>query len=427
MHVLISGGGIAGPALAWWLAKSGARVTVVEKAPAILPHGQNIDISGSARTVIKRMGLREKIMELNTTEKGAQFIDPQGRAFAPFPVREGSAASLTNEWEILRGDLALVLYEATKELENVEYHLGTTVASVVSNDDQSVTVELSNGTTQNYDLLVAADGQWSRLRTQNFPAESVTVIDKNMYVVYFTIPRLRTDNNWWNIYHALGSRIITLRPDPHGTTRAMFTYMPCNEAQKKLWLDASKGDRQSQEDLVRRHFAGAGWETQRLLDSMAEAPDFYFQAIQQIRMSTWSNGSIVCLGDAAYAPTPLTGMGTSLAIVGAYVLAGELGKVQNAGHPAGALEGYEKIFRPFVEETQKVPSMFPGIVHPETAFRRWLFQMVMSAISKITTLVVGLGWLLGRVGKNNDDDDFTLPQYPEFDRLSYGYLSSVEG
>lgn len=409
MRVLISGAGIAGPTLAWFLAKAGAQVEVIERSPALLPHGQNIDIQGSAVTAIKKIGLLDEVRRLNTTERGSRFIDPKGRPFAPFP-QDGSSASLTSEFEILRGDLAVILYKATKDHPNVNYLLGTTISKVLSKDVDSVKVELSNGEVREVDLLVAADGQWSRVRKQCFPPEHVTVVDKGMYVVYWTIPRLPSDDNWWNIYLALKSRIITLRPDPHGTIRAMFTRMPCNDVERVAWSQASKGDRQMQEELVRREFADAGWQAQRLLDAMNQAPDFYFQTIQQIKMSRWSSGRVVCLGDTAYAPTPLTGMGTSLAIIGAYVLAGELSKLDKGEHPSKALEAYETTFRPFVEEVQKIPSFVPAIAHPETAWRRWLFHTVVWGASKIAAIP----WFPGRPAESNDDG-FRLPQYPRLD------------
>lgn len=408
MRVLISGAGIAGPALAWGLAKAGRRVTIVEKSHAILPHGQSIDIQGSAVTVVKNMGLLHEVKRFNTTEKGTRLIDPKGRPFAPFPVKEGSTASFTSEFEILRGDLAAILHKATKDHPNVNYLLGTTIKEVVSNDDETVKVDLSNGEVQEFDLLVAADGQWSKVRKQCLSPENVTAVDMGMYAAYWTIPRLPSDNDWWNVYHALGSKIITLRPDPHGTVRAMLTIMPCNDAQKKAWLAASKNGRQTQEDLLRREFADAGWQAQRILDAMGQAPEFYFQAIQQIKMTKWSQSRVVCLGDTAYAPTPLTGMGTSLAITGAYILAAELSKLDEGEHPSKALEAYESTFRPFVEQSQKIPSFIPAIAHPETAWKRWLLQTSLSALSK----VVAIPWVSHRM---RNDDGFQLPQYPSFD------------
>ncbi len=416
MRVLISGAGIAGSTPAWFLSKAGARVTIVEKSPALLPHGQNVDIQGSAVAVIKKMGLLDQVRRFDTTEKGTRFIDAKGHPFAPFPIKGGSTLSLTSEFEILRGDLAAVLYAATKDHPNVAYLFGTTIKQVVSNDDHAVQVELSNGEVQEFDLVVTADGQWSKVRKQCFP-ESVSVVDLGLYVAYWTVPRLPSDNGWWNIYQALGSRLFTLRPDPHGTTRAMFTRMPCTETQKKAWRDASKSDRHTQEDLLRTEFADAGWQAQRLLAAMHQTPDFYFQAIQQIKMSKWSTSRVVCVGDAAYAPTPLTGMGTSLAITGAYVLAGELSQLDPDAHPSRALEAYERPFRPFVEETQKIPFFVPGIAHPATAGKRWLFHVLVSTLSKVAAIVVATPWLARRFDRSNEDNDdgFPCPQYARLD------------
>ncbi|KAJ9658144.1 hypothetical protein H2198_003849 [Neophaeococcomyces mojaviensis] len=413
MRVLISGAGIAGPTLAWFLAKTGARISIVEKSRSLLPYGQNVDIKGSAITAIKQMGLLEQVRRFNTTEKGTQFIDAKGRPFAPLP-QKGSSLSLTSEFEILRADLATILYEATKDHPNINYLFGTTIEKVISNDEDTVKVKLSNGETQDFDLLVAADGQWSKVRKQCFPAEDISVIDQDMYAVYWTVPRLPDDNDWWNIYSAVESRIITLRPDPHGTIRAMFTLMPCNEAQRKAWLEASKSDRQTQEALLRKEFANAGWQARRLLDAMDQAPDFYFQAIQQIRMSRWSNSRVVCLGDAAYAPTPLTGAGTSLAITGAYILAGELSKLDIGEHPSKALKAYESTYRPFVEKMQEIPPFIPAMAHPRTVWKIRLLQAFLWVFSKVAKVP----WLSGRSAESNDDG-FPLPQYLELNEKGY--------
>jgi 2-polyprenyl-6-methoxyphenol hydroxylase-like FAD-dependent oxidoreductase len=411
MRVLISGAGVAGPTLAFFLAKTGARITVVEKSPSLLPHGQNVDMKGSALSVIKKMGLMDQVRRFNTTERGTQFISPEGRPFAPFPVKEGVAASFTSQFEILRADLAAILYEPTKGHPNVDYLFGTTIKEIVSNDDDSVKVELTDGEIHEFDLLVAADGQWSKVRKQCFPPEHINVVDLGLTSVYWTVPRLPNDNDWWNIYVALRSRVITLRPDPYGTIRAMFNCMPCNDAQKKAWLEASRSDRQTQEDLLRKEFADAGWQAQRLLDAMDQGPDFYFQPIQQIKMSKWSNSRVICLGDTAYAPSPLTGMGTSLAIIGAYVLAGELSMLKDGEHPSEALEAYESTFRPFVEKSQKIPFFVPAIAHPETAAKRWLVNIFVSVLSRVVTNP----WVANKLGDEASDDDFPLPPYSGFD------------
>jgi len=119
----------------------------------------------------------DQIRRFNMMEKDTQFIDLKGRLFTPFPVMEGSSASFTSEFEILRGDLAAVFYEATKDHPNLNYMFGTTIQKVVSNDNDTVKVELSNGEVQDFDLLVAADGQWSKVRKEYFPTQSINVVD----------------------------------------------------------------------------------------------------------------------------------------------------------------------------------------------------------------------------------------------------------
>lgn len=416
MRVLISGAGVAGPSLAYFLAKTGARITIVEKAPELLPHGQNVDITGAAVTVIKKMGLFDEVKRYHTSEKGTQLINSNGRPFALFPVKEDSIASFTSEFEILRGDMAKILWEASRGQPNVKYIFDTTIQQVLHNSDNCVKVEFSDGTVQEYDLLVAADGQWSKLRKQVFPLTSVNAIDKNMYVVYFTVPKTKEDNNWWNVYIGLQSRIITLRPDPYGTVRAMFTIMPRNDIQKTAWQNATRAGRTKQEELMRQEFASAGWEAKRLLDAMSSAPDFYFHPMQQIKMDKWSHNRIVCLGDTAFAPTPLTGMGTSLAIIGGYMLAGELMKLQPDQHPRMALEAYENAFRPFVEQTQEIPSILPGAVHPDTAWKRWLLQTCVSTVAWAVSFPL-ITRLIGGNGTAEDNDDgFKLPRYEILDR-----------
>jgi 2-polyprenyl-6-methoxyphenol hydroxylase-like FAD-dependent oxidoreductase len=199
----------------------------------------------------------------------------------------------------------------------------------------------------------------------------------------------------------------------------MFTFMPRTAIEERTWREAGRSDRKTQGELLRREFADAGWQSQRLLDAMDQAPDFYFHVIEQIKMAKWSNNRIVCLGDTAFAPTPLTGMGTSLAIIGAYMLAGELSKLDSGEHPSRALSAYEAKFRPYVEESQSIPFFVPAIMHPGTAWKRWLLQGCVSGISKI----VAIPWVKSRLGDPSDDVSFPLPEYAKIDGESSGSAS----
>lgn len=409
MRVLISGAGIAGPTLAWFLAETPAHITVLEKSSGLRSEGHNIDIDGSAITIINKMGILDEIKRLNTTEIGTRILASDGKPIATFPFSKGSSIDPTSEYEILRGDLANILYEASKSRPNVEYMFGTTVEEVLRNDQELVKVRLSNGEEREFDLVVAADGQWSKLREWCFPPETVQVVDKDVYVVYCTIPRLPEDTNYWNCYIGLKSRNITLRPDPHGTIRAMFTKMPCDDAERMAWQEAVRGDKGMQRKLLRKTYADAGWEAERILDAMDKSPDFYFQAVQQIKMSKWSSGRLVCIGDAAFAPTPISGMGTTSAIHAAYMLAGELSKLDNGEHPARALEAFEAALRPAIEKVQSDPD-YPGVVHPKTALHRWILQSTMWAVTQI----VQIPFVASRALRSRQDH-FTVPKYPNLD------------
>jgi len=412
MRVLISGAGIAGPTLAYWLSRCGAQITVVEKSQHFLAQGQNIDVKGPSLTILKKMGVMDQIRRWHTGEKGAQFVDASGKPFAQFPLTE-HGISPTAENEILRGDLAEVLYSATKQDPNVRYMFNTTIQEILANSEDHVKVKLSDESVHDFDIAVAADGQWSKLRRLCFPPEEVKVVDKNMYVTYFTVPRIESDNDLWNIYCALDSRIITTRPDPHGTYRAMFSLMPDTTAQKKMWNDAARSDRKTQQELLRSEFADAGWQARRLLDDIDQAPDFYMHPLQQIKMSRWSSSRVVCIGDAAHAPTPLTGMGTPLSIMGAYVLAGEISKLEPGEHPSRAFEAYERLFHPFTDEVQQIPWFVPAVAHPAVAWKRWILQTTLATVARI----VAIPWVANKVQLGDpeaDDSGFKMPFYSKF-------------
>jgi 2-polyprenyl-6-methoxyphenol hydroxylase-like FAD-dependent oxidoreductase len=412
MHVLISGAGIAGSTAAWFLAKAGARVTVVEKAHELLPHGQSVDVNGSAISVIKKMGLFEEIRRRHTTEAGTIFIDSKTRQFAPLPAGP-KGLSPTSEFEILRGDLAKILYEAARSFANVEYRFDTTIKEVTSNSDDSVEVILSNGSKESFNVLITADGQWSKIRKQVFPEDAVTVNDRGMYATYWTIPRTSEDNDWWSIYQALDSRIVTIRPDPYGTMRAMFTCLPRDNARTQAWEDAARGGRIAQEKLLQQEFSSAGWYSKRFLNGLADAPDFYFQSIKQIVMQKWHSGRVICLGDTAYCPTPTSGMGTTIAIMGAYTLAGELSKLKPNQHPVAAFEEHERVLRPIVNELGPLPKFILKVVHADAAWKRWLFQSAISLFSKIVTMP----WLAKRMGQPGEAE-FILPNYESREKVS---------
>ena len=161
-----------------------------------------------------------------------------------------------------------------------------------------------------------------------------------------------------------------------------------------------------QKEILRNTFADAGWEAPRILAELDADQDIYFDGISQVIAPRWSNGRCAMVGDAAFCPSPLSGMGTSLAIVGAYVLAGELASNADYGQ---AFAAYESRLRPFVNQVQKLPPGVPWVAHPKTKIGISLFNAGIRLISsrfakKITDL-------FSNNGDASTDDKIVLPDY----------------
>lgn len=341
-RILISGAGIAGPTLAWWLPRHGWHVTVVERAPGIRTAGQNIDVRGAAREVVRRMGLDDELAARGTGEVGTRFVDGQGHTIAAFPAAASDTAGATAEREILRSQFAELLFERTRA--HTDYRFGDRIERIDDGPDQA-TVTFAGGRTERFDVVVLADGVNSRTRDSVFG--EVPRRPLGVSIAYYSIPRDAEDDDWWRWYNAPGGRTISLRPDNVGRIRVMLTYRAGLGAPDRLDL--------------RRRFADAGGPATRVLRGLTEADDLYGEALQQIRAPRWSAGRVALLGDAAWCATPVSGMGTSLAVVGAYTLAGAL-----AAHtdPADAFAGYERRLRPYVERAQQLPPGTPKLAHP---------------------------------------------------------------
>lgn len=350
--VLISGASIAGPALAYWLTAYGWDATIIERAPELRDGGQNIDIRGAGRTVAQRMGLEDAIRNATTGEQGTQFIGANGTVIAAFPASTSDTGGATAEIEILRGDLARLLVDAGAD--RVSYEFGNTITGIENRADD-VLVSFATGDDRAFDLVVIADGMNSRTRTIAF-GDAATIRPLGLYTSYLTIPRLDHDNDWARWYNAVGGRTMTLRPDNVGTIRATMSFLSGPEGYENLTP-------QQQKDLLRTRFADAGWEAPRILDGLDSAADLYFEYLGQVTTPSWTTGRVALLGDAAYCASPISGMGTSLALVGAYVLAGEL--AAHVDH-RDALRGYERIMRPYVAQAQQLPPGAPRIANPKT-------------------------------------------------------------
>ncbi|MFD0758657.1 FAD-dependent monooxygenase [Arthrobacter ulcerisalmonis] len=303
------------------------------------------------------------------------------------PGRHHRFGGATAELEILRGDLAEIL--VSRSQPNTEYRFGDRIASIREEAD-GVTVGFDNAPDERFDLVVAADGIGSSTRQLVFGNEA-DIRSLGLEITYATIPRTAADDDWWRWYNAPGGRSITLRPDSQGTIRAALNLITDKNRQD---VGADRRTPAQQRARLRAQFGDAGWEAQRILAGIDDADDLYFESIGQVHAPRWSSGRVALLGDAAYCASPVSGMGTSLALTGAYVLAGELAAHR---HHRDAFAGYERIMRPYVAQAQQLPPGTPRAANPQSRLGIAAFGVALK---------VAATPFIGRLG----DRFFTLPQ-----------------
>ncbi|MFI7229633.1 FAD-dependent monooxygenase [Nonomuraea angiospora] len=333
--VLISGASVAGPALAYWLRRHGFTPTVVELAPALREGGYKVDLRGVAMDVVDRMGLTPAVKRYSTQMRGGAWVNAAGKPLATLgPGLIGLRAP--GDDEVLRGDLARIMYDATKQ--GVEYLFGDRVTGLDQNHD-GVMVTFERSAPRVFDLVIGADGLHSSLRAQVFGEEAEFVRPLGMHACVFTVPNHLGLDRWELIYPTPG-KVVNLYSTRQSAAKAQFIFpTPA--------VLPGRRDVAAQQRLVAETFAGAGWESATLLAAMPHSPDFYFDSASQVRLERWSSGRVALVGDAAHSPSPLSGQGTSLALVGAYVLAGEL-KAAGGDHRV-AFARYQEEMRGYVE------------------------------------------------------------------------------
>ncbi|UOX93067.1 FAD-dependent monooxygenase [Amycolatopsis sp. FBCC-B4732] len=348
-HAVISGASIAGLSAAFWLRRTGWDVTVLERAEAFRDGGQNVDVRGVAREVLTRMGLTEAVRAQNTTETGTVFVDERGRVLAELPSG-GPDGGATAELEILRGDFARTIFEHLPD--GVEVAYGETISTVEEGEGE-VTVTTAAGRTLRADLLVIAEGVRSSTRDRLF-GDLVDRRELGVTMVFGTIPRTDADDDRWRWYTTVGGRQVHLRPDNHGTTRAILS--------AARTADLARLGRAEALRRIRQLFGDVGWEAPRVLDAFDAAEDVYVDDLTQIRMPAWHRGRVCLAGDAAWCVTPMGGGGASLALTSGYVLAACL----STAEPEEALAAYEDWMRPLVDDVQHLPRWIVPIAYPRT-------------------------------------------------------------
>ncbi|MBB4708814.1 FAD-binding monooxygenase [Xanthomonas arboricola] len=351
-RILITGASVAGNTVAWALARQGFDVSVVEQAAQFRDGGQNIDVRGVGREVLQRMGLEQAALDHGTGEEGTAWVDDHGHAVATFKTDDIDGDGPTAELEILRGDLARLLYDAARQ--TAEYRFGDRIASI-DDDGEAATVRFQSGRSDHFDAVIVAEGVGSATRELVFPGENDPRW-MDLTIAYFTIARTADDDRLWRWYHTTGGRSISLRPDQHGTTRAMLSLQKAPEGEQD-W------DLATQKAYLRERFADVGWQAARVLDGMDTTDDFYFDALRQVRMPRWHAGRVVLTGDAAWCATPLAGIGATLAVTGGYVLANEIARAATLEQ---AFAAYADAMRPMVEQGQGVPKIGPRLMNPHS-------------------------------------------------------------
>jgi 2-polyprenyl-6-methoxyphenol hydroxylase-like FAD-dependent oxidoreductase len=382
--VLISGAGIAGPTLAYWLNRNGYRVIVVEVAPGIRPGGQTVDLRGVGREVIERMGLLDDMTALALDQAGAAWVRADGSRRAEMPVTAFDGNGLVSKVEILRGDIAEVLYTATAE--HTDYRFDVRIDELEQAAD-GVHATLSDGSKVTAALVVGADGAHSAVRKLVWGPEQQFVKPLGGYHAWFTAQDTVGLDGWFLIYQEPGL-VTSMRPDHEPRlSKAGLAF-------RSDPISYDRKDVDSQRRLIESKFANAGWESGPLLAAARTADDFYFDAFVQVHMDSWSCGRATLVGDAGYCASPLSGMGTALALVGAYLLAGELGPAGDGLSPprlAEALARYENLMRPFVANVQKLPAGIDGYAPKSNAdiainglvmkwMQRWPFRPIANRL-----------------------------------------------
>ena len=405
MRIAIFGAGIAGPTLAYWLQRDGHETTIVERASAFRTGGYMIDFWGVGYEVAERMGVLPAILRAGYPISEVRFVDDAGRRAGGFQtavVRQLLNGRFTS---LPRGDLAAAVYASLGG--RVETVFGVELRSLEEHG-RGVIAGFEHGPSRKFDLVIGADGLHSVVRTLTFGRPGRFERQLGYRVAVFEVPGYRPRDELRYIGHSAPGRLaarVALRGD---RTMILLVFRE-DRAPGPEPADGAEAKAQ-----LRRAFADAGWECPRMLDALGGVEDLYFDRVSQIRMHTWSKGRVVLVGDAAACVSLLAGEGSGLAMLEAYVLAGELSRTDD---PRRAFHHYEQRLRSFIESKQESARRFASAFAPATRLGIWLrnYGTTLLTLPPLARLLIGRGLR----------DDVALPGYDG--ATSGGHVATAGG
>jgi 2-polyprenyl-6-methoxyphenol hydroxylase-like FAD-dependent oxidoreductase len=376
---LISGASIAGPALALWLTEAGWDVTVVERAERLRTSGYPIDIRGAATEVVHRMELHDEISAQRYLHEPMTVLSPRGRRLCTLDYGGLLADSGSGDVELTRGALSEILYRASAG--RVDYVFGDTITALTQTDT-GVEVTFAHRQAKTFDVVIGADGIHSNVRDLTFGDESQFVRHLGPYAAIWDMPADLFPPRSGFMYSHPG-RTVMVERHQDGPARAFLVFVHPDPG------SVDRHDERAVLATLQDTFRGDRWRTEEIIATLPDAEDVYFDTVSQVRMPRWSSGRIGLVGDAAYAPALLSGQGTSIAIAGAYILAGELVRHTD---PQDAFAAYENRLRGYVEKNQSLALRTDSTVVSRTGAALWRRNVKLTLVPWLQRL--GIAHLL---------------------------------